>query len=110
MALCGVIDSPHPFHQALFVHCTDLIQHDLPGFAFESDRDSGGVGAVFRRHGGNYDGVNVMVHFVRRDDEARAGFADFTTLGRIEADELDIEAGRYHVHSCRSHVDGAADS
>ena len=110
MALCGVIDSPHPFHQALFVHCTDLIQHDLPGFAFESDRDSGGVGAVFRRHGGNYDGVNVMVHFVRRDDEARAGFADFTTLSRVEADEVDVEAGRYHVHSCRSQVEGGADS
>ena len=50
MALCGVIDCPHPFHQPLFVHCADLIEHDLTGFTFESDRDAGGVGEVFGVH------------------------------------------------------------
>ena len=110
MALCGVIDFPHPLHQPLFVHRADLIQHDLPGFAFESDRDPGGVGPAFRRHWGDDDGINVTVHFVRRDDEAGAGFSDFTALGGIEADEVDVESGHYHVHSRRSHVDGAVDS
>lgn len=48
VALCGGIDSAHPFDQPLFVHCADLIEHDLTGFAFESHRDAGGVGAAFR--------------------------------------------------------------
>ena len=110
VALCGDIDFPHPFHQPLFVHCADLIEHDLAGFAFESDRDASGIRAGFRRHRRDDNGINVMVHFVRRDDKTRTGFADFTSLGRIEADEVDVEAGHYHVHSLRSHVDGAADS
>lgn len=110
VALGGGIDFPHPLDQPLFVYGADLIQHDLAGFAFESDRDAGGIGTEFRRHGGDDDGVNVMVHFVRRDDEAGAGFSDFTALGGIETDEADVEAGRYDVHSLRSHADGAADS
>jgi hypothetical protein len=31
-------------------------------------------------------------------------------LGGIEADEVDVEAGHYHVHSLRSHMDRAGDS
>ena len=47
VALCGVIDCAHPFDQPLFVHCAELIEHDLAGFAFEADRDAGGVGGRF---------------------------------------------------------------
>lgn len=110
MALCGGINYPHPFHQPLFVHCADPVEHDLAGFALESYRHAGGIRPTFRRHGGDDDGVDVLVHFVRRDNQAGAGFTDFTDLGGVEADEIDVEAGHYHVHSLRSQADGEADS
>lgn len=110
VALCGGIDCSRPFHQPLFVHGPDLIQHDLSRLSFEPHGNAGWIKPTLCCHGGDDDGVDVLVHFVRRDDEAGAGLADFTAFGGVEADEVDVEAGHYHVHSLRSHLDGAADS
>ena len=107
---CHVIDLSHTLDQPAFVHSPDLIQHNLTRLAFKPHRYAGGVGAAFRCHGGDDHRIDVLVHFVRGDDEARADFADFTALGGIEADEKDVEAGYYHVHSLWSQVVGAADS
>lgn len=125
LSACRFVDLSHALHEPAVIHGPDLIQHDLTRFAFESHRDAGGVGKALgqgcvsahpgwagesRCHGGDDHGIDVLVHFVRGDDEARAGFADLTALGKIEAEEVDVEAGHYHVHSLRSHVDGVADS
>ena len=110
LSACQFVDLLHTLYEPTFVHRPDLIQHDLTRLAFESHRHAGGVGAPLCRHGGDDNGINVLIHFVRRDDKAGAGFADFTALGGIEADEVDVEAGHYHVHSFRSHVDGATES
>ena len=110
LCACHVGDRSYTLDQSAFVHCPDLIQHNLPGLTFESKRDTSRVGAAFRRHGSDDDRVDMLVHFIRGNDETGAGLADLTPLCRIEADEKDIEAGHYHVHSLRSHVDIAADS
>jgi hypothetical protein len=47
----------------------------------------------------------MMVHFVWRNDEARAGLPDFTAFGGVEPNEKDVESGSYHVQSFRSHWD-----
>lgn len=107
---CHVSDRSYTLDQSAFVHCPDLIQHNLPGLTFESKRDTSRVGAAFRRHGSDDDRVDVVIHFIRGNDEAGTGLTDLTPLCGIETDEKDIEAGHYHVHSLRSHADVAADS
>ena len=99
----GFVDLAEAFDQPVFVHCPNLIQRNLSRLALESHRNASGVGAAFCGHGGDDDGLDVMVHFVWRDDKAGTGFTDFTTVGGVEADEKDVEAGDYHVQSFRSH-------
>ena len=77
------VDLAHALDQPGFVHCPDLIQQDLTRFSLESNRQAGGVGTALGRHRGYDDGVDMAIHFVRRNDEAGAGLADFTTLGGV---------------------------
>lgn len=37
---CHVSDRSYTLDQAAFVHCPDLIQHNLPGLTFKSKRDT----------------------------------------------------------------------
>lgn len=104
------VDFAQAFDQAALVHGPDLIQDDLAGLPFETKRHACGVRAAFRSHRGDNHGIDVMVHLVRGDDEAGPGLPNFTTLGRVEPDEKDVEPGRYHVQSFRSHLDVEADS
>jgi hypothetical protein len=110
LCACQFVDLSHAFHQPAFVYGPDLIQHDLSRLSLESHRDAGRIKPTFRRYGGDDDGVDVLVHFVRIDDQAGAGLTDFTAFGGVEANEKEVEAGHYHVHSLRSQADGAADS
>ena len=103
MRFGGGVDLADAFDQPGLVHGPDLIQHNLAGFPLESNRRTGGVGAALCGHGGNDDGIDMVVHFVRGNDEARAGFADFTAFGWIETHEKDVESGGYHVQFFRSH-------
>jgi len=96
LGACHVSDRSYTLDQSAFVHCPDLIQHNLPGLTFESKRDTSRVGAAFRRHGSNDDRVDVLIHFIRGNDETGAGLTDLTSLCRIETDEKDIEAGPPH--------------
>ena len=68
----GCINLAHAFDQTGFVHRPDLIQYDLARFSLESNRDTGGVGAALGGHGGDDDGIDMLVHFVRGNDEAWA--------------------------------------
>ena len=102
------VDPAQFLDEPAFVHCSDLIQHDLPRLALEAYRYARRIRAAFRRHGGDDDGIDVLVHLVRGNEEAGAGFADFPTFGGIEAYKEDIETGNYHRHSLRSHVEGGA--
>ena len=106
------VDLADALDQAGLVHRPDLIQHDLTRFPLESNRHAGGVGTALGGHGGHDDGVDMVVHFVRGNDEAGAGLADFTALGGVETHEKDVEPGGYHVQFFRSHrdVDGASRS
>ncbi len=110
LCACRVSDRSYALDQTTFVHSPNLIQDDLPGLPFESKRDTSRVGSAFRGHGSDDDRVDVLIHFIRRNDETGTGLPDFTALCGIQADEKDIEAGHYHVHSLRSHADIAADS
>lgn len=103
MRFGGRIDLADAFDQARLVHRSDLIQHDLTRFTFESNRHTGGVGTALGGHGGHDDGVDMVIDFVRRNDEAVAGLADFTALGVVEAHEIDLESGDYQVQFFRSH-------
>lgn len=102
-----LVDLAQAFDETAIVHGSDLIQHDLSRLSFEAHRHTGRIAPSLRRHGGDDYRVDMMIHFVRRDDETRARFSDFAALGGIETDEEHVEAGRYHVQSFRSHVDGA---
>lgn len=106
----GFIDLADALDQPGLVHCPDLVQHDLPGFSFKSKRHAGGVRTSLCGHRCHDDGVDMMVHFVWRNDETRAGLADFTAFGGVEPNEKDVESGSYHVQSFRSHwdVDGVS--
>lgn len=101
----GLINLALPFDESALVYSPDLIENDLTGFAFESNRYAGGVGPTFRRHGGDDDRVDMTVHFVGRDDEARAGFADLPAFGWIQSYKKYIETGGYHFQSFRSHLE-----
>lgn len=97
------VDLADALDQPGFVHRPDLIQHDLTRFPLESNRHVGRVGTALGGHGGHDDGVDMVVHFVRGNDKAGAGLADFTTRGGVETHEKDVESGGYHVQSFRSH-------
>lgn len=101
----GLINLAHTFDQPTLVYSPDLIENYLAGFAFEANRNAGGVGPTFRRHRGDNDRVDMTIHFVGRDDEARAGFTDFSAFGRIKPHEEHIETGGYHFQSFRSHLE-----
>ena len=103
MRFGGGVDLADAFDQPGFVHGPHLVQYDLAGFPLESNRHTGGVGAALCGHGGDDDGIDMVVHFVRGNDEAGAGLADFTAFGWIEAHEKDVEPGGYHVQFFRSH-------
>ena len=53
------------FHQARFIDCANLINHDLPISAFKFTEDTGGIWSPFACHWSNYDSANVTVHFIR---------------------------------------------
>ena len=110
MRASGFVDFSKTFDQPIFVNSPDLIQDYLTGFSLKSDRYPGGVGASFRRHGSDDNRVDMMIHFVRRDDQTRTGFSDLMALRRIKADEEYIEARSYHVQSFRSHSDEDGES
>ena len=99
----GHVDLADALDQAGLVHRPDLIQHDLARFPLESNLHAGGVGTALGGHRYHDDGVDMVVHFVRGNDEAGAGLADFTTLGGIETHEKDVEPRDYHVQFFRSH-------
>ena len=106
----GFLDPSQPFDESILVHCPDLIQRNLPGFAFEVNRDTSRVGSAFRRHWSDDHGVYVAVHFVGRNDKARASRAHFATLGWIESHQEHIESGGYHFQCFRSHSDAVETS
>jgi len=77
------IDLPQPFDQPALIYGPDLIQDDLAGLPFKVNRQASGVGAALRRHWGDDDGVDVLVHLVRGNDEAGACFTDFAAFGWV---------------------------
>lgn len=103
-------DFAHAFDQPALIDGPELIQNNLARLALESNRHTGGIRAPLRSHGGYNDGIDMLIHFVRRDHETGASLADFTALGGIKPHEEHIESGGYHVHSFRSHVEAEGDS
>lgn len=82
----GLVYFAQPLHQPRFVDRPDLVQDDLAVLALEPHRDTSGILASSRCHWSNNDGLYVAVHLVGRDDQARAGLANFPTFGRIQAE------------------------
>ena len=83
-SLSGACSNRSQFaYEPLSVYGTELIESDLTSFSLKTYRDPCGIGADNRGHGGDDDGPQMLVHFVRRDDQARATLLDFCPLGRI---------------------------
>ena len=99
----GFVKFAKPFDEPALIDRSDLIEHDLAGLAFESNGHARGIRAILRRHGGDDHGIDVMVHFIGRDDEAWARLANLASFGGIKADEEDLKARNYHCQSFRSH-------
>lgn len=59
LGACHVSDRSYTLDQSAFVHCPDLIQHNLPGLTFESKRHESGRSASIN-HGSNDDRVDVL--------------------------------------------------
>src|SRR5437762_3303147 len=96
------------FTQALykpgFINDANLVENNLALLALERERNARGIVPAAGSHGGDDDGADMGVHFVGRDDDARAGLADLVAFGGIEADEVDVETGDYQRHSDLSHL------
>ena len=95
----GFIKLPQPLDQPALVYGPDLIQNDLTRLSFESNRYASGIrtplfghacvlahagwAGEMAVHGGHDNRIDVLVHFVRGDNEAGAGLADFTAFGGV---------------------------
>src|SRR5438093_7260450 len=96
--------------QALPINGAELIQDDLPGFSLKAHWHSSGIKPHGCCHRRNDDGLQITVHFIRRDDQARTGLLDLSAVRRIKAYEPDLIPLRrsvHHFHSFRSNSLGA---
>src|SRR6266446_4622347 len=107
--------SEHP-HQSLPVYGTELVQGHLPALSLKSHRYPRGVGPRDRSHGSDDDSPQMLVHFIRGNDQTRAGLLNLSPLRRIEDYQPDrILSWRdrgptYHRHSLRSNSLGSVTS
>jgi hypothetical protein len=83
-SLSGVCTNGSQFaYEPLSVYSTELVESDLPSFSFKTYRDPCWIGARNRGQWGDDDSPQMVVHFVRGNDQARACLLDFCPLGRI---------------------------
>src|SRR5262245_22052400 len=107
----GLIIDPAEFSEEPgLVHRPDLIQHDLALLALKLIGDPRRIFPPARRHRGNDHRLDMAIHFIGRDDQARAAFLDLAADGGIETDQEHIEAPDYHCHSVVSQSVGALTS
>ena len=59
----GFIKLPQPFDQPALVYGPDLIQDDLTGLSFESNRYASGIRTPLGGHGGHDNRIDVLVSF-----------------------------------------------
>jgi hypothetical protein len=90
----GIVDLSDLLDQPGFLHCADLIQHNLTRFSLESGLQTGEIGPAFSGHRCHDDSIDVMVHLFRGNDEARACLADFTNFAGIETHEKRRRTGK----------------
>jgi hypothetical protein len=98
-------------HQALLVHGAQLIQSYLSVFPLKAYRHSRRIGSHNRGHRCDNHSPQMLVHFIRGYNEARASLLDLYSLGRIQTYQPDlIASGRasYHCHSSWSNLLGPA--
>src|SRR5437016_12516217 len=96
--------------QTLPINGAELIQDDLPGFSLKAHWHSSGIKPHGCCHRRNDDGLQITVHFIRRDDQARTGLLDLSAVRRIKAYEPDLIPLRrsvHHFHSLQSNSFGA---
>ena len=98
-------------HQALLVHRAQLVQSYLSVFPLKAYRHSRRIRSHNRGHGSDNYSPQMLVHFIRGDNETRAGLPNLSALGRIQAYQPDlIASGRpsYPCHSSWSNLPGPA--
>src|SRR3990172_3316279 len=103
---CLRIDRSQSLDQAGFIHRPQLVQHDLAYLALKLAGDPARIIPALRGHWSHDQRGNVRVHLVRRDDQARAGFSDFTPHCWIQVDQVHFKSPDYHAHSSSSHKVG----
>ena len=101
-----VVDRAQAFDQAGLVHRPDLIEDNLSGLSLKANRNAGGIETPLCRHGRDNHCIDVSIHFIGRDNQAGACLPDFSALGGIESNEVNLEAAGYQRHSSRSHREG----
>src|SRR4051794_28504529 len=83
--------------EACAVEGPHLVQRDLPLAAVKDAVDSVWEALAGPGHGRHDHRAHRIVHFVGRNDEARARLADLRPDGGIERREVHAEALDYHV-------------
>src|ERR1700724_4804591 len=68
-------------HQTLPVYSAKLVQNHLPTFSLEANRYSRRVRPGDCGHRSNDDGLQMLVHFIGRDDKAKVGSSGFQRPG-----------------------------
>ena len=102
-----LMESSESLEESLSVNGAKLVQRHKSGTLLEAARDAPGVGVAASRHRRNYDRSQVLIQFIRRDDQTRPGLADFTAKRWIKTDQVNLASLRrlgrhYQVHSSAS--------
>jgi hypothetical protein len=91
--------------QALPIDCAQLIQRNLTRFFLESNRRSRGIRPYNGRHGSNNNRLQMLIHLIRRNYQARTRLLNFRSMRRLKFHQPDLvpaRSARHHRHSLRS--------
>jgi len=103
-------DSSKLAPQALPIDSAELVQNDLTLFPLKAHLYPGGIRTDDSGHRSDHDRPQMLVHLVRRDHQAGAGFWDFNALCRIQGNHPHFVAlwgTAYQRHSLRSNSPGS---
>jgi len=104
LSYCGG-DRPKSSHEAFAINGTNLIQRYLSSFSLEANRYPGRVGTFSCSHRCDDQRLQITIHFIGRDNQARPDLPNLCSLCRIEIYHPDLVPTRtsaYQFHSLRS--------
>jgi hypothetical protein len=98
-------------YQSLPVDGAQLVKCGLSGFSLKAQRNPRGIGAHRSGHGDNNDSLQILVHLIGRDHQARPRLFYLGPMGGIKRHQPDLVSARratHHSHSSTSNSLAAA--